>query len=105
MKTVSANVNASDRASVLGICLWGKLSHVNIKHTKFFTDEDGAWSGWGMWSRCQSTCGPETKSRRRDCHYPDPNCKGERCPGVGREFASCKNPCCKWQLLDSLLMH
>ena len=37
MKTVSANVNASDRG-FLGLC-WGsrKLSHVKIKHTKFFT--------------------------------------------------------------------
>ena len=67
---------------------------------------DGTWNGWSSWSDCERICGTETKYRRRDCRYPDPDCKGKGCPGVGHEYISCENPCCKWKLLlNSLLLH
>ena len=44
------------------------------------------WSAYGSWSRCSTSCGTGTQSRRRTCHASP--CGG-RCVGPAAETRSC----------------
>ena len=40
------------------------------------------------------SCGSGSRSRRRECSYPDPFCKGTPCDGFGQENERCTNRNC-----------
>ena len=52
---------------------------------------DGAWSQWGNWTACSSTCGGGKQFRVRICEYPTGVPKGNNCTGDSTEEKAC-NP-------------
>ncbi|XP_074662785.1 coadhesin-like [Tubulanus polymorphus] len=54
----------------------------------------GAWSSWGAWSTCGTTCGGGQRSRIRLCDNPVPINGGPTCPGDGIEHQPCQTVEC-----------
>ncbi|XP_045179255.1 thrombospondin-1-like isoform X2 [Mercenaria mercenaria] len=54
---------------------------------------DGAWSDWGPWERCSSTCGIGLQSRYRKCDNPPPASNGRLCLGDAKDVGLCNIPC------------
>ena len=58
---------------------------------------DGGWSAFGEWSKCNSTCGHEEKTKYRTCSKPAPAYGGATCYGSPTETDDCgHNPCRKF---------
>ncbi|XP_013390209.1 thrombospondin-2-like [Lingula anatina] len=59
---------------------------------------DGYLSDWLPWSSCSATCGlpgTVTRSRTKECIYPDPDCPGDDCGQLPEEYENCtQKPCC-----------
>ena len=57
-------------------------------------DTDGAWSRWGGWESCDSTCGGGLRIRHRQCDNPAPTGLGFACAGGDIESRRCAlEPC------------
>ncbi|XP_063443799.1 SCO-spondin-like isoform X2 [Mytilus trossulus] len=55
---------------------------------------DGAWSTWGSWGGCSTTCGGGKYSRARTCSDPRPQNGGLACSGDSSEFGDCNTNAC-----------
>ncbi|XP_053565027.1 hemicentin-1-like [Bombina bombina] len=55
---------------------------------------DGAWTSWGVWTSCSTTCGDGTRQRSRSCFNPPPQNGGKVCVGNDVEKEKCHlRPC------------
>ncbi|CAC5422939.1 HMCN [Mytilus coruscus] len=49
----------------------------------------GAWSEWGVWSLCSTSCGSGNRTRGRRCDNPPPSFGGEYCYGNTLDSDTC----------------
>lgn len=62
----------------------------NTKHCPV----DGAWSRWGSWGACSTTCGTGVHIRYRSCDSPKPAYGGHNCRGANHQSQKCNlGPC------------
>lgn len=55
---------------------------------------DGAWSRWGSWGACSTTCGTGVHIRYRSCDSPKPAYGGHNCRGANHQSQKCNlGPC------------
>lgn len=55
---------------------------------------DGAWSHWGSWGACSTTCGAGVHIRSRSCDSPTPAYGGHNCKGSNHQSHRCNlRPC------------
>ena len=54
----------------------------------------GAWSGWGDWGVCSSSCGVGLQHRLRYCDAPTPLYGGPPCPGPALRTQVCNSADC-----------
>ncbi|XP_071954495.1 netrin receptor UNC5C-like isoform X2 [Antedon mediterranea] len=55
--------------------------------------EDGGWSEWTQWTKCNSECDAGIKSRTRTCTNPKPVNTGKKCVGQSTETQTCTSTC------------
>ena len=56
---------------------------------------DGQWSEWGDWTKCDKTCGTGKQVRERTCTNPPPDPQGKDCQEPGEETQSCNVKECR----------
>ncbi|XP_071138996.1 A disintegrin and metalloproteinase with thrombospondin motifs adt-1-like isoform X2 [Mytilus edulis] len=54
----------------------------------------GAWSEWGVWSLCSTSCGSGNRTRNRLCENPPPSNGGEYCNGKTLDSDTCNTHEC-----------
>jgi len=55
---------------------------------------DGKWSSWSDWGKCDKECSGGTQTRSRTCTNPPPSHGGRPCQGQSQESRSCNaHPC------------
>ncbi|XP_076081403.1 coadhesin-like [Mytilus galloprovincialis] len=54
----------------------------------------GAWSEWGVWSLCSTSCGSGNRTRNRLCDNPPPSHGGEYCNGKTLDTDTCNTHEC-----------
>ncbi|CAG2194241.1 Hemicentin-1,Neurotrypsin,Coadhesin,Adhesion G protein-coupled receptor B3,Thrombospondin-2,Adhesion G protein-coupled receptor B2,Scavenger receptor cysteine-rich domain-containing group B protein,Mucin-like protein,Scavenger receptor cysteine-rich type 1 protein M160,Scavenger receptor cysteine-rich type 1 protein M130,A disintegrin and metalloproteinase with thrombospondin motifs adt-1,Soluble scavenger receptor cysteine-rich domain-containing protein SSC5D,Adhesion G protein-coupled receptor B1,Thrombo len=54
----------------------------------------GAWSEWGVWSLCSTSCGSGNRTRNRLCDNPPPSYGGEYCNGKTLDSDTCNTHEC-----------
>ncbi|VDI83382.1 Hypothetical predicted protein [Mytilus galloprovincialis] len=54
----------------------------------------GAWSEWGVWSLCSTSCGTGNRTRGRLCDNPPPSYDGEYCNGDTLDSDTCNTHEC-----------
>ncbi|VDH95006.1 Hypothetical predicted protein [Mytilus galloprovincialis] len=54
----------------------------------------GAWSEWGVWSSCSTSCGSGNRTRSRLCDNPPPSYGGEYCNGNILDSDTCNTHEC-----------
>ncbi|CAH3028481.1 unnamed protein product, partial [Porites evermanni] len=64
-------------------------NYVYVLNEEPKSPNDGQWSEWGDWTKCDKTCGTGKQVRERTCTNPPPDPQGKDCQGPGEETQSC----------------
>lgn len=98
---------------IIPLCSVGLLTYSSIsskladkcllKLSKVLKTVDGMWSDWQTWSRCSTTCGEGTKTRRRSCNNPALENGGKSCKGPSTNNIICSDRLCPGRSYKRLL--